>query len=193
MKEAKELMQDSLYEVNRLEKLSSSLLELAQYEKPNENIKFSPLHLSKVVTLAVKKVKPIADQKDIKIKTSVKDAKITGSEYSLTDLFVILLENAVKYSPKNKTVSIEAKRTDSCVIVSVKDEGPGIPKKDIPHIFDRFFRSDASRSQKNTNGFGLGLSIAQKIVESHRGTITVQSKVGSGTTFKVKLPAKSFS
>ena len=83
---------------------------------------------------------------------------------------------------------IKSESVSKCAKITIQDEGIGIAKKDLPHIFDRFFRSDAARSKRDSTGFGLGLSIAKKIVEDHGGTIAVFSRVGQGSTFEIKLP-----
>jgi signal transduction histidine kinase len=99
----------------------------------------------------------------------------------------ILVDNAAKYTPAGGTVSVETWRRRDRVAVEVSDTGMGIPEKDLPNIFDRFYRSDASRS-KETGGFGLGLAIAKRMVEVCSGTIEVRSTVGEGTTFTIRLP-----
>jgi signal transduction histidine kinase len=133
----------------------------------------------------LRKQKKIAKAKQIKIANNIKDTKINGVEDRLTEVFVILLDNAIKYSPKNGKVEIESKKENRRIKISIIDHGMGISEKDLPYIFDRFYRSDKSRSEK---GYGLGLSIAKKIVESHNGSISVKSEIGKQTTFIVNLP-----
>ncbi len=99
-----------------------------------------------------------------------------------------ILTNAINFTPSGGTVTIRARKTDSAVEISISDTGPGIPPEDLPHIFDRFWRKEPSRS-RSTGGSGLGLSIAKELVEAHGGTIEVQSAMGKGTTFTVKIPA----
>jgi signal transduction histidine kinase len=86
---------------------------------------------------------------------------------------------------------VSAKRNDGSVVIKVTDEGMGIAEKDLPHIFERFYRADLARSKEETGGYGLGLSIAKKIVDLHRGSIAVKSKMNEGTTFTIKLPVFS--
>lgn len=99
-----------------------------------------------------------------------------------------ILANALNFTPEGGTVAIRARRVNSAVEISVSDTGPGIPPEDLPHIFERFWRKEPSRS-RSTGGSGLGLSIAKELVEAHGGTIEVQSTVGKGSTFTVKIPA----
>ena len=138
-----------------------------------------------VVEAALKKVIPLAKQKNIVINNQIEDYVLEGENQSLTELFVILLDNAVKYSENNKQVKLTSRKIDHHVVITIIDQGIGINKKDLTHIFDRFYRSDKSRSK--IGGFGLGLSIAKEIVESHQGTITVASTPSKGSTFIVKL------
>jgi signal transduction histidine kinase len=103
-------------------------------------------------------------------------------------LFTILLDNAIKYSPANTTITLISKKRDNGIIIEVSDQGIGIEEKDISRIFERFYRADKSRTKTDVSGYGLGLSIAKQIVEDHNGIILVKSTVGRGTTFFVSLP-----
>jgi signal transduction histidine kinase len=105
----------------------------------------------------------------------------------IEEFLAILVDNAAKYTPSGGTVSVQTRRRRDAVVVEVSDTGVGIPAEDLPNIFDRFYRSDASRS-KQTGGFGLGLAIAKRMVEACGGTIEVQSEIGKGTTFVIRLP-----
>jgi two-component system phosphate regulon sensor histidine kinase PhoR len=98
------------------------------------------------------------------------------------------LDNAIKYSPEKAKVIISAGKSDGNVLISIRDKGPGIDKKDLPHIFDRFYRADSTRSKEKASGYGLGLSIAKQIAEMHHGSISVESAAKKGTSFTVKLP-----
>ena len=107
---------------------------------------------------------------------------------SLTDVLTILIDNAIKYSPEKSLIIIESLEHENSVSIKIKDQGIGIKQTDISHLFDRFYRADASRSKLNVEGYGLGLSIAKRLVELQGGTIEVDSIVGTGSTFTVKLP-----
>ena len=190
LQQAKKILSENITEVDKLQSLSHQLLRLAQFEKPNGYLQFEKTSLVKIIEEAVRKILPLAKQKSISIDKNLKDAEIKGNKDSLLDLFVILLDNAVKYSPKDSEVEIKTEKTDGAVLISVKDEGIGISEKDLPHIFDRFFRADSARAKDKADGYGLGLSIAKKIVEAHNGLITVKSKSGKGCEFTVRLPSR---
>jgi signal transduction histidine kinase len=137
---------------------------------------------------ATQKVSAIATAKDIVIENKVDNIHLKGNETTLTELLVILLDNAIKYSESKTTIKITSYQHDNYAYIKIADQGQGIAKLDLPHIFDRFYRSDLSRSKKETNGYGLGLSIAKKIVEDHKGSIKVKSILGKGSIFTIKLP-----
>lgn len=136
----------------------------------------------------------MAKAKKIKIANRVGSQKISGAAESLEELFIILLDNAIKYSPDKSTVELTSLARRKKVLIEVSDQGMGISKKDIPHLFDRFYRADLSRSKNKkgqlaqAGGYGLGLSIAKQIVQKHKGEISVESKIGKGSTFKVTFP-----
>lgn len=183
--EAKKLIESNLEEVEHLRILSDGLIRLAQYQEPNDNVIFKKGSVKEIIEDAIDKLKPIALENKIKISSKIEKIEIEGDRKSLVELFVILLDNAIKYSRQNSTVKILANKEDNKAIVSVSDEGIGIDRKDMPYIFDRFYRAEKSRSKEDVSGYGLGLSIAKKIVEMHQGAITVKSEKGKGTTFTV--------
>jgi signal transduction histidine kinase len=188
---AKKTMKASVEDVNNLQKLSDSLLQLSQYEKPRQNDNFQTVSLKQIISESIKKIEPLAKNKNILIKNSPFNINIYGSKYGLIDLFVMLLDNAIKYSKERSSINIVTKKVDRSVLVSIEDQGVGIDKKDIPHLFDRFYRSDKARSKKEVSGYGLGLSIAKKIVDQHKGFIKIESKLKKGTTVVVGLPIYS--
>ena len=142
-----------------------------------------------VVEKAAKRIKPLADKKKIGIKIDLeKDVRVRGDGEMLTDLVSILLDNAVKYSKQNKTVRVDLKESKNRVRVNVSDQGIGIAKHHLDHIFDRFYRVDSARSKLDDGGHGLGLSVAKKVVEQYGGKISVKSEVGKGSEFAIVLP-----
>lgn len=193
LQEAKNLISENVIEVNKLQTLSEELLQLTQYQKSNNNLKFETFFLSEIIKESKHQMAAVAKQKLIKIKNNIEDHKIEGNKYGLTNLLVILLDNAIKYSPIKSTITIQSKKTDGSIIIQVIDEGIGISEKDLPHIFDRFYRADTARSKSKIDGYGLGLSIAKKIIQVHSGSIKVDSKVNKGTTFTIRLPLSVFS
>jgi len=182
--QAKKLFQSNLEEVNGLQVLTDSLIQLTQPQKPVS----SQLSLRSVVSQAVKKIQPLVRQKGIKLNSHVAGINLQGDSTALTKMLVIFLDNAVKYSPVNAKVSLTAAKTDGHALIKIKDEGMGISQKDLPHVFDRFFRADTSRSKNNIPGYGLGLAIAKQIINQHKGTVQVASRIKQGTVFTVKLP-----
>jgi len=175
------LIKDSLTEVNKLQNLTENLLRLT-YHQPQ---KLAAVALGVVLVQAVRQIKPLAQAKKIKILAPKTKLKIKGNQEQLRELLVILLDNAVKYSPANSLVKITAEKTDGRVIISVIDRGIGIVAKDLPHIFDRFYRADSARTRFGEGGYGLGLAIAKKIVADNRGEIKVSSRPGQGTVFQL--------
>lgn len=188
--DARSILASNLEEVIHLQNLSDNMLQLSQYEGNPGKLPMEPVPLQSIVDTAVRKVEPLSRSKGIRIENAVSDGAIVfGNRENLVQLFVIFLDNAIKYSPKNTNITItheDAGMRD--LTVHITDQGIGIEKKDLPYLFDRFFRTDLSRSKLKVSGYGLGLSIAKKIVESHNGYITVKSRIGKGTTFSVRLP-----
>ncbi len=187
---ARETLQDDLSEVNDLQTLTDNLLLLTQYQKTNGNIIFESIMLSDILNEAKKKIAHLSSPKNIKIVTNHINYHVYGNLQSLLELFIILLDNAIKYSPNKSTILISAEKSDGFITVKIKDKGIGIPEKDIPFIFDRFYRADLSRTKNISSSFGLGLSIAKRIIELHNGRIDAESKPGIGTTFIIQIPAK---
>lgn len=189
VRDAKQILNDNLLEITKLQRLSDGLLRLAQYDSPEHKNIFSKVSSKKVVEQALVEVETLAKNKKITFQNEIKNYHIKGNEAELVELLVILLDNAIKYSPENTKIELDSKKTKSYVYLSVFDEGIGIAENDAPHIFERFYRSDKSRT--GTKGFGLGLSIAKRIVDSHKGTIRVKSEQDKGTQFIIKLPSSN--
>lgn len=188
--EAKKILNSNLEEVLNLQQLSDNLIKLTQYRNLAGNLQFEKISLKTVANEAIKKVTPLAKQKQITISSQMSSISLEADKASLVELLVILLDNAIKYSPEKSSIIIEAVKSHDQVQVKVIDQGFGIEKDEIKHLFDRFYRADQSRSKENIPGYGLGLSIAKQIVERHGGTIEVESEIGQGSTFFVKLPIK---
>lgn len=188
VEEARELLKSNLDDVNRLQGLSDNLLQLAQYQAPQMQLVVEKTSTDTVVSAALKRVQPIADKKHIELSKKGKAYMFEVDAKAISDVLVILLENAVKYSPEKTQVEVAVDRTDGKIKVSVRDEGIGISEKDRPHIFDRFYRADTSRSKEHKNGYGLGLSIAKRIIDSHKGSISVRTGKKKGAEFVVTVP-----
>jgi two-component system, OmpR family, sensor histidine kinase CiaH len=184
-KEAKELLSSNLEEIANLKKLSEGLLHLARTN--GKEVQQSTASLENVVAGAVKRTAALAAEKGITVKNETTQISLKGDEQNLTELAVILIENAVKYSDPKTTITLTSKISGRSACLSVADHGYGIKASDVPHIFERFYRADTSRSRDKVEGYGLGLSIAKKIVDVHGGSIDVKSIPGKGSTFTVKL------
>jgi len=199
-KNAKNVLDDNLNDVKRLESLTTRLLKLAQAENNGEQTYWEPVQLQEFVESAIKRVKPLANHKKISIKfhcsSGSSNTQILGDKESLTEMVTILLDNAIKFSKQNSTVKLNLLKSKKMIEVEVVDHGIGIDEKDLDHIFDRFYRSDASRqrtqndqemSHSSSGSYGLGLALAKQIANNHGGKISVESIVGRGSVFKVKL------
>ncbi len=188
LSKSKILIKESLGETNKLQTLTESLLQLAQYKKLNGSREFTKVELEEVVYESVKRVKPKADLAGIKIRKDINSFNMLGNKDSLVNLVTIILDNAIKYSKKNSIVLISSTKKSGKGLIIIRDQGIGIAKKDLPHIFDRFYRADLSRSKVKADGYGLGLAIAKEIVKEHGGAIKVESKIRKGSVFSITLP-----
>lgn len=182
--DAGKILESNLEEVISLQTLSNNLLELSQKGAPQYAPK-AQIFIKDAIEQALKKLNGSIKKKGIQIKTNADGVSVVGVSERVVELFVILLDNAVKYSPSKSTINIVAKSKDNQTTIEIKDQGMGIPKEDLPHVFDRFYRSDKSRGK--TSGHGLGLSIAKEIVESMNGTITLKSPAQKGTLVSIEF------
>lgn len=178
------ILASSLEEVSRLRTLTNRLLLLASQQEPVIGL----VELEPVVVDAVTHIIPLAQQRQITIDNQVGPSRAKGNAESIADVLGILLDNAIKYSPKRSKVFVTSSETAHDIQLHVRDEGPGIPKLEQGKIFERFYRVDVSRSKDDVAGHGLGLSLARRMVEEMNGKITVRSDGQSGATFTVSLP-----
>ncbi len=177
----------SLEEIDKISKIVENLLVLARFDTSQMPFEVKKIHLNSLIKIILDDIKILAEQKNIKIDFSADEEIILeADENQLRQLFLNLLDNAIKYNIDSGNISIALNKTsDESVRVSISDTGIGIPENDQSRIFDRFYRVDKSR---NSQGFGLGLSIAKSIVALHKGEINFTSRPGQGTTFTVLLP-----
>ncbi len=185
--EARDLFQSNLEDVNNMQKLSNYLLELHKYEDSEQNFVRKKVDLVTTVAKAIDKISTIAKNANVLIISKFKPATVLGDEGSLIELATILIDNAIKYGKGGRKIIVRVDRVGKNSVFSVQDFGVGIAPADIPHIFDRFYRAEASRSKEKIEGYGLGLSIAKSIVDQHGGIISVKSKEGKGSTFTVTI------
>lgn len=171
-------------ETNRLRELVENLLQLARTDVGSTSLSKS-VDLSILLRDVVEVMSPLAEAKALTLICTVPDnLLITGSSDDLIRLFMNLVDNAIKYTDRGK-ITLQAKSKEEWIEVTISDTGIGIDREHLHHLFDRFYRVDLSRS---VQGNGLGLSIAQAIVQAHHGEIDVSSRFGQGTTFTVLLP-----
>jgi signal transduction histidine kinase len=188
IKKARTILHDTIRDVDSLTYLTNSLLKQSRVENYNNGNNFEKANIKGLLDNVVKKLRPKATKKKITIKKNYKDATIFIDKESISELFTILVDNAIKFNKNGGTVEILTNIGKENYTVLVKDSGVGIPKKDQKHIFERFYKADSSRTKNNIEGYGLGLSIAKEIVKRHKGRIIVDSQVNKGSTFKVILP-----
>lgn len=187
--EANRVIDQSLEQTNRMQRLIERLLSQSTLDSQHHQTN-TLVDLREVVRASIDEITPLAQAKHISLEDQLCDASVMGDRDRLEEVFAILLDNAIKYSPPHAIVRVVMKKSPRWVEVSITDNGPGIPKKDHERIFHRFYRGDASRSGESKS-FGLGLSIAKGIVDLHRGRIRVISEKGKGATFIVSLPIVS--
>jgi len=185
---AKTALKSCYQEVIRLKLLSDGLLRLALTEqRPDVS---NPVALDEVANEAINQLLKSAQAKRITITDDVPRLYVLGDKQGLVQILVILLDNAIKYSPDGTTVRIVGDTRGKNALLHIQDQGYGIAKKDIRHIFERFYRADTSRTRQGISGYGLGLSIAYQIARQHDGAISVASVIGEGSTFTLQLPVK---
>jgi two-component system phosphate regulon sensor histidine kinase PhoR len=175
-------------QVDRLTALVNELLDLSRIESGAIELRPEPVDLAALVAEAVSLLRPRAEAEGITIAGPAQPGLVVeGDRSSLLRAISNLLDNAIKYSPPGGTVTVETADEGELVALSVRDEGPGIPEQDLPRVFERFYKGDASRA---TAGVGLGLAIVKHLVRAHGGTVEAVSAPGQGATFTVRLPKR---
>lgn len=185
--DAKSQLKSNLEEIAKLTTLSEGLLRLASQEEQAGEKAVEPMDV--IIQRAIDRVLPLAERKNILIQPPKSTAvKVPGDIDNLVEAIIILLENAVKYSPEKSQIVVTTKVSGKNVEVAVHDQGAGIAASELPHVFDRFYRADTARSTQGIQGYGLGLAIAKNIIDQHGGIITVKSQLNKGTIFTVSMP-----
>lgn len=182
----------SLDETNRMMRMITDLLSLSRIDNQVGQIDVELINFTAFVTFILNRFDQMKNAESDKVYSIVRDYQISPIWVELdtdkmTQVLDNILNNAIKYSPDGGTITFGMKTTDSQLIVSISDEGLGIPKADLPKIFDRFYRVDKARSRAQ-GGTGLGLAIAKEIVKQHKGFIWAKSEYGHGSTFTIVLP-----
>jgi signal transduction histidine kinase len=175
-------------ETGRMSLLVDELLLLARADSDAAVLQREAVDAAAVAENAVTFMRPMAEKKGVELKLdSIAQATVTGDPARLKQVLIALIDNAVKYTPGGGFASVSVRRARDKVYIDVRDTGIGIPKEHIGRIFERFYRADKAR-ERESGGYGLGLSIAQWIVQQHGGNISVASEEGKGSCFTVSLP-----
>lgn len=184
----KEFMQDIADEIDRENKIINDLLSLVKYDKTHAELNIEPVDLNDLIELILKRLRPIAKKRDIDvIYESAREVTAEVDEVKLTLAISNLVENAIKYGEDHGYVRVSLDADHQYFTILVEDNGMGIPEESLEHIYERFYRVDKSHSRE-IGGTGLGLSITRNVILLHRGFIQVESELGVGTTFTVKIP-----
>ncbi|WP_264738738.1 two-component system histidine kinase PnpS [Cytobacillus firmus] len=178
-----------LKESDRLQSLIQELLDLSKIEKQGFSLSIQQLDLTDVLEDVMAIMKGKAAEKEIvfEYQRDEKPVYIEGDIHRLKQVFINIISNAISYTPNQGVIYISAAKTRSTVLTEIRDTGIGIEASEIPRIFERFYRVDKARS-RNSGGTGLGLAIVKHLVEAHKGSISVKSEVGKGTSFIIELP-----
>jgi len=187
--EYREALGNALLEVRHLARLSQNLLFLVRGESGRITLSFANMNLTRLLSDLTRDLVLAASDRKLAVVTEIPEKPITAfvDADRLQQVFHNLFENAMRYTPAGGTIRVRLQASPGEARMEVSDTGIGIPEKDLPFVFERFFRSDRAR-RAYTGGSGLGLSIARWIVEAHKGKIAVESTVGKGTTFTVTVP-----
>jgi signal transduction histidine kinase len=175
-------------EAGRLARLVGGLLLLAQAESGKLTLVMQKVELDLLLTEVFQEMSVLAGSKVHVHLNEIDQVYVKGDRDRLKQVFINLTANAIQYTPQGGDVFLSLEQIKDQARVIVRDTGPGIPAEDLPHIFERFYRAEKSRTRGKSTGFGLGLSIVNWIVEKHGGRIEVVSQEGKGTTFAVWLP-----
>lgn len=174
-------------ESRRLSKLSENLLRLSNLESEDNNLNLKKYQINKQIESILLMLEPQWSVKNITLDVSLEETIICGDEDLLSQVFINLLNNAIKFTPENGNIGVNLSSDENSIVCKISDTGIGISPQDQPRIFERFYKADKSRD-RSLGGNGLGLSIVKKIIDLHGGKISLTSEVGKGTEFTVSLP-----
>ena len=189
---APDFIKVSLDETNRMMRMVTDLLHLSRIDNATSHLDVELINFTAFITFILNRFDQIRGQNEEKKYELVRDYPITSvwieiDTDKMTQVIDNILNNAIKYSPDGGKITVTMKTTDDQMILSISDQGLGIPKQDLPRIFDRFYRVDRARSRAQ-GGTGLGLAIAKEIIKQHDGFIWAKSEYGKGSTFTIVLP-----
>ena len=189
---APDFIKVSLDETNRMMRMVTDLLHLSRIDNATSKLDVELINFTAFITFILNRFDKMRNQDEEKKYELVRDYPITSvwieiDTDKMTQVIDDILNNAIKYSPDGGKITVSMKTTDDQMILSISDQGLGIPKQDLPRIFDRFYRVDRARSRAQ-GGTGLGLAIAKEIIKQHNGFIWAKSEYGKGSTFTIVLP-----
>ena len=189
---APDFVKVSLTETNRMMRMVTDLLSLSRIDNDTSHLDVELTNFTAFITYILNRFDKIKNQDETKKYEIIRDYSITPiwveiDTDKMTQVIDNIMNNAIKYSPDGGTITVSVRTTDVQLILSISDEGLGIPKQDLPKIFDRFYRVDKARSRAQ-GGTGLGLAIAKEIIKQHQGFIWAKSEYGKGSTFTIVLP-----
>jgi len=189
---APDFIKVSLDETNRMMRMVTDLLHLSRIDNETSHLDVELINFTAFITFILNRFDKMRSQDDEKKYELVRDYPINSvwieiDTDKMTQVIDNILNNAIKYSPDGGKITVSMKTTDDQMILSISDQGLGIPKQDLPKIFDRFYRVDQARSRAQ-GGTGLGLAIAKEIIKQHKGFIWAKSEYGKGSTFTIVLP-----
>jgi len=187
---AKDFLTRADSEVDQMTQMVTELTELSRIETGKAELRLEPVNLNLLVEEVITRLNPQAERQKVALLTALQAdlPLILADRDRIQQVIINLAHNAIKFTPSGGRVLISTKLKGDSVVVNVSDNGTGIPKADLPHIFERFYKADKARSG---GGSGLGLAIAKHIVQAHGGNIWVQSEEGEGSTFGFSLPLKT--
>ena len=186
--EYRRVIEVTLDESKRLGRLADRLLTLCRHDSGLQPMRHEEVQFDALVRDVVDQVRVTADEKGVVlVNAPLAECVIAGDDIQLSQLLFNLLDNAVKFTKPGGKVEVHEEQHNGHVLLAISDTGIGIPHTDLPHVFERFYRADKSRNGQ-TGGAGLGLAISKAIVESHHGTIAIDSTLNAGTVVRVKLP-----
>ncbi len=186
--EYEDILKNNLADIIRLSRITDDLLFLTKADNNILELRVQWFDLGHALSAVVERLRYKADLAGVTITEDFRQQpEVSGDVFLLEQAFSNLIENAIKYTPREGRVTVTTEERNSSVTITVSDTGAGIPGEDLPHIFERFYRVDKERSRK-AGGTGLGLSITEWIIKAHKGAISVKSVIGKGSDFIVTLP-----